>query len=83
MEVNFLPSPLVWFTDDQLLESTPLQWNESYEAFISTQLEYQSGTVITAYSSQKTQLAGIPSASSREIKAGQKMTISDARRFTH
>jgi len=76
MTTDFPASPLIWFTDDEFLERTPIQWNKAYEAFISTQLDYKPGTVITAYSSQKISAhVIIPSASSKDINLGQEMIV--------
>ena len=75
MTTDFPASPLIWFTDDEFLESTPIQWNKAYEAFISTQLDYKPGTVITAYSSKKISAHVIPSASSKGINLGEEMIV--------
>ncbi|QBR70889.1 hypothetical protein CU048_05895 [Beijerinckiaceae bacterium] len=76
LATQFPASPLIWFTDEVLLKSTRLQWNKTYQAFISTQLDYRSGTVIIAYSS-KAKADVIPSASSEDIKLGQEMIVGD------
>lgn len=80
--ISFSASPLIWFIANNFLESTHLQWNKSYEAFISNQLDYTAGTVITAYSSQTmsddiAMFIVIPSASSAGINLGQQMIVSD------
>jgi hypothetical protein len=74
--INFRASPLIWFTDNSFLRSTRLQWNKAYEAFISTQLIYTSGTLIIAYSS-KARVGEIPSVSSEYINLGQKMAFGE------
>jgi len=40
--------PLVWFSTDEYLTTTSVQWEESYEAYISTQVSPSQGTTIIA-----------------------------------
>lgn len=48
--------PLVWFETDNYLASTQVQWEENYQAYISTQTNPAQGTVINASAFDDTDL---------------------------